>query len=88
MAYELRDGQGSLWKNEDKQAETHADYRGSIRINGQDYWLDAWLKAAKSGKKYMSLSAKPKLARQTAGAVAHKDAAPAFQDDDIDPIPF
>lgn len=74
--YEQKDGQGSLFKNEERQAETHADYRGSIRINGQDYWLDAWLKTAKSGKRYMSLSAKPKLARQVAGAVAHKEPEP------------
>ena len=73
--FEQKDGQGALFKAEDKQAETHADYRGNLRINGQDYYMDAWIRTAKSGKKYMSLSAKPKLARQTAGAVAHISAA-------------
>lgn len=84
MAYEQKDGQGSLFKNEDKQAETHSDYQGSIRINGQDYWLNAWLKTSKNGKRFMSLSAKPKLARNTPGAVAHKEPEPEFDDN----IPF
>lgn len=87
MAYEQKDGTGALFKNEDKQAETHADYRGTIRINGQDYWLDAWLRVAKgSGKKYMSLSAKPKLARQTPGTVVHKEDVPPDEFDES--IPF
>lgn len=60
MAFELNDGQGSLFKNERKQAETHADYNGTIKINGQEYWLNAWLKKSNSGKTFMSLSTKPK----------------------------
>lgn len=82
MAYEQKDGQGVLFKNEDKQEERHADYRGSITINGQQYWLDAWIKTSKGDKKFMSLSAKPKMARHTPGAVAHKE--PAFDDE----VPF
>lgn len=60
MAYEPKEGSGALFKNEEKEAENHADYKGDILINGQSYWLNAWLKKSKNGKTYMSVSAKPK----------------------------
>jgi uncharacterized protein (DUF736 family) len=60
MAYEQKEGSGALFKNQEKQSDNHPDYRGNIRINGQDMWLSAWIKTSKSGTKYMSLSAQPK----------------------------
>lgn len=60
MAYEPKEGQGALFKNLDKDEETHADYKGDILINGQSYWLNAWLKKSKNGVTYMSVFAKPK----------------------------
>jgi uncharacterized protein (DUF736 family) len=80
VSYEQRDGQGALFKNDEKHGERDPDYRGNIKINGQEYWLSAWLKTSKEGKKFMSLSAQPKMARDTPGAVAHKE---SFRDDDI-----
>ena len=62
MAYEQRDNSGSLFKNDRKEKDTHADYRGSIMINGVEYWLDAWIKDSAKGK-FMSLAARPKQAR-------------------------
>ena len=63
MAYEQKDGQGSLFKNKRKETEKHPDYTGSITINGVECWLSAWIKEGKSGK-FMSLSVgKPKQAR-------------------------
>jgi hypothetical protein len=59
---------GALFKNDKKESERHADYRGSINVNGQEFWLDAWLKTSKAGKKFMSLSVKPKMAREHQGA--------------------
>ncbi len=71
MAYEQRDGQGSLFKNKRKETEKHPDYNGSITINGVEHWLSAWLKTAQSGEKYMSLSlGKPKESRSPAPATA------------------
>ena len=35
---------GALFKNERKEAETHADYNGTINVEGQEYWLNSWLK--------------------------------------------
>jgi hypothetical protein len=51
---------GSLFKNDKKEAETHADYKGQINVNGEEFWINAWLKTSKQGTKFMSLSVSPK----------------------------
>ena len=51
---------GALFKNEDKQKETHADYQGNLNVDGVEYFLDAWVKEAASGRKFMSVSVKRK----------------------------
>jgi uncharacterized protein (DUF736 family) len=78
MAYEMKDGQASLFKNKRKETDNHPDYTGSIMLNGVECWLSAWIKTPKNGgEKYMSLSVgKPKEQR----------AAPPKRDDD--PVPF
>lgn len=50
---------GALFKNDKKEKDTHPDYRGSLNVEGTDYWLSAWIKDGKSGK-FMSLSIQPK----------------------------
>ena len=55
MAYEQQDGTGSLFKNENKTNEKQPDYRGDATVNGEKVEIAAWIKTAKSGKKYMSL---------------------------------
>ena len=77
---------GAIFKNEDKQQDNHPDYKGSLNVNGVDLWVSGWLKTSeKTGKKFMSLSVKP------------KDAAPVKQaskpksigfDDMNDDVPF
>ena len=81
MAYELKDGQGSLFKNKEKMEDTHADYTGQAKIAGGGYWVNAWLKTSKNGEKYLSLSIRQKTAKGAAPApVAAKTADP---DDDL-----
>jgi len=79
---------GVLFRNEEKENEKHADYRGNINIEGKEYWLDSWLRKSKAGKTFMSLSVKPKLARDHEGGAknppAQKGKAEEFNDD----IPF
>ena len=57
---------GALFRNEDKQSDKHPDYRGSINVDGVDYWLSAWMKTSKKGERFMSLAVKPKDQRQAA----------------------
>jgi hypothetical protein len=73
---------GVLFKNDKEGNPNWPDYKGSININGQEFWLSAWIKERKDGGgKFMSMKAKP------------KDAQPARQpsgrlDDMQDDVPF
>lgn len=77
MAYELRDGQGSLFLNDKKETEKHPDYKGSMLIEGQKYWLSGWSKKGERGK-WLSLAATP------AGADKAPPKKAAIDDDSID----
>ena len=59
MAYEQREGQGSLFKNDKKEKDSHPDYRGDCTVNGVKCWISAWIKTGKNGK-FMSLNIQPK----------------------------
>jgi hypothetical protein len=57
---QYNEGKGSLFKNSDKTEDQHADYRGEANIGGEPHWVNAWVRTAKSGIKYLSLSIKRK----------------------------
>ena len=77
---------GAIFKNEDKQQDNHPDYKGSLNVNGVDLWVSGWLKTSeKTGKKFMSLSVKPKDAAPV--KQASKPKSSGF-DDFEDSAPF
>lgn len=79
---------GSLFKNDRKEQDTHADYNGSINIEGNEYWINAWVKESKKdGKKFFSLSVKPKDQAVGKSPVKAKSAPARAKDDDSE-IPF
>ena len=61
MAYEHREGQGSLFKN-DKKTGNQPDYRGTAMVGGQVKRISAWIKEGKNGK-FFSLSIQDDLPR-------------------------
>jgi len=50
MAFELRDGQGSLGKNRYPKGENPADITGKCKINGQLYWINGWKRDGANGE--------------------------------------
>lgn len=70
---------GSLFKNDRKDDAKFPDYKGSLNVDGTEYWLSAWIKVSKDGNKFMSLSIKNKNAdtpAQPKKKVVYEDDAP------------
>ena len=89
MAYELREGQGSLFKNKHKTVDNHPNARGELLIDGVLYEVSAWTKKTKLGEPRQSLQVKrkePRAIAEPAWGSDRKAAEPDF-DDDSD-IPF
>jgi len=82
MAYELREGQGSLFKNDNRTADNQPNARGEAMIGGVLYEVSAWTKEGRKGK-FQSLAFKPKQARSR-----DNDADYQRSRDDDGPIPF
>jgi hypothetical protein len=88
MGFEHKDGSFSAFKNDKKEKATHADYTGSGMINGEEVWINIWVKE-KGGKKYFSGSVRPKQPKaknQTKEAAPQK--TPRVPQDFSDEIPF
>jgi hypothetical protein len=83
----------TLNKNDRKEKDTHPDYKGSINVDGVDYWLDGWIKDGANGK-FISGSIKAKTPRGVIedhkGNVYDPNAPqPAFGPGDLDDdVPF
>lgn len=73
---------GVLFKNDRKESEKHPDYTGKINVNGEEFWLSAWIKTGQRGK-FMSLSVKPKDPDAAKPAKAAAGIADQYQDDAI-----
>lgn len=50
---------GALFKVKEKKSEKSPDVTGNLDIDGKKYRLAGWLRKAKSGLVYTSLSAQP-----------------------------
>ena len=88
---------GILSRNDRKEKDTHPDFKGSINIEGREFWLSGWIKTKKDNSgRFFSLSVKPKdeqpANRPAPSAPAQRPVAPkptasGFDDMDSD-IPF
>jgi uncharacterized protein (DUF736 family) len=91
MSYS-NENKGVLFKNNDKESDKHPDYKGNIDVNGEEFWLSAWINESKKGTKYMSLSVSPKQKAQEQMQKtkdfyeSNQDDIPGF--DDSQDIPF
>ena len=63
-------GRGALFKNDKKEKPSHPDYKGDATIDGQKFWVSAWIKTSeKTGQKYMSLAFREAAPQQPARGV-------------------
>ena len=53
---------GQLWGNDKKDSPKHPDFKGSINVDGVEYWLSGWKRKAGANPKApaLSLSISPK----------------------------
>jgi len=83
---------GALWPNKEKATETHADFTGTINIEGVEYFLNGWKRkeGAKAGAPSLSVSVKRKDKQPNAGASQTKTnpVQNGARDDMNDDIPF
>ena len=75
---------GAIFKNDKKTSENHPDYKGSINVEGVEYWQSLWLKKDKNGKTFMSQS----ITRKEEAQKPAPKGKPAFNGDMSDDIPF
>lgn len=54
----------SLFKNSKKESDKHPDYTGTLNVDGEEFYVDAWLNTIKqgqrAGEKFISGKIKPK----------------------------
>ena len=79
MAFELKEGQGSLWPNDHRNKDTQPNTVGKIMIDGKLRILSGWTKVTKSGTKFISLSSK------TADEAAQVDTDTGYPQSDSGP---
>lgn len=78
MAYEHKEGQGSLFRN-DKQNDRQPDMRGTIMIQGVTYEIAAWERTSQNGRSYLSLQASLPRDREQQPARPASPSYPSYQ---------
>lgn len=69
---EAEEFSGALFKNDKKVKASQPDYRGVCEQGEQEYWISAWIKTSRAGKKYMSLAFQPKEPAFVHGDISNK----------------
>jgi hypothetical protein len=77
---------GVLFSNKDRDSDSKPNAKGSINIEGDEYWLSAWTNTDKNGNKYQKLSVQAKEQAHNNGMQQVQQQVPPV--DDLDSIPF
>lgn len=87
MSYDNTD-RGAIWKNDDKQSDTHPDFKGNLNVGGVEYYVSAWKRKPDAKEKAPALSFSVKRkdeaaepARQAAQQQAPAGGMDGFEDD-------
>jgi hypothetical protein len=87
MAFEQKNMEGALFKNQRRETDNHPNAQGSATIDGVKYWISAWTNTIRSGDnagdKYQKLTFKRADDQPARGAAPARQEAPPPDDDDI-----
>jgi len=64
MAYEQQGDGGSFNVNQKKTMPNHADYTGTVKVSGVEYWINVFTKNGSNGE-FWNVTLKAKEARQS-----------------------
>ena len=80
---------GAIFANDKGDNDKRPDRKGSLNVEGTEYWISGWIRKDKAGKPYMSLKVerKDKNSNSSPGP-AQSRPAPTVDNDDTDDIPF
>jgi hypothetical protein len=86
---------GQIWPNDKKEKDTQPDFKGSVNVEGVEYWVSAWKRRPDANPKAPSLTfsvqAKDAVHERGMAQARQTMADPATaggQDDFDDDIPF
>ena len=82
MGFEQRDNTGTLFKNDDREKDTHPHAKGTALIDGVEYWVSAWTKEGKNGK-FQSLAFKAKDKQEAKKPEKQPTREPGEDDSDL-----
>lgn len=77
MAYEAKDGDISVFKNNKKTEDKHPDYTGKAQIDGETFYVSFWIKKRDGGDAFFSGQIQRKQSQSASGPV----------DDPLNPTP-
>lgn len=88
MAYEMKPGQGSAFRNEKKVEDWHPEFRGKVMLpDGVVHWLDVSMKKTAAGAEWLSVRIGKPL--QVSQVSQHERAkVNGYQDQRDEEIPF
>ena len=69
---------GQIWPNDKKETDKHPDFKGSLNVEGVEYWVSAWKRRPDANPKAPSLSF----------SIQRKDAKPEYRERGNAPAPM
>lgn len=72
MAYEIREGEGSLFDNNNRKSDASPHKTGKCKIDGKEYYISCWNNTTKNKIKNLNLKFKSMedIAKERAEALA------------------
>jgi hypothetical protein len=70
---------GAIFKNTNKKADNHPDYKGKVNVNGKEMEVALWVKQGKAGSFFSAAFSEPYVAPEKMERVPVSDA----MDDDL-----